>query len=136
MVTEAHGGKPVAEYQPVSRRPISELFRRTTRGTVQICVDLGIHPDLVSYTSVAASAAAGVCFWQAQSLPTLLIPAVLFCYLRLWLNMLDGMVALASGKASRKGEIVNDLPDRVSDVIIFVGVAHSGLCHPLGGYWV
>jgi len=27
-------------------------------------------------------------------------------------------------------------PDRISDVIIFVGAAHSGLCHILGGYWV
>jgi len=69
-------------------------------------------------------------------MPVLLIPAVLLCYLRLWANMLDGMVALASGKASLRGELLNDLPDRVSDVIIFVGVAHSGLCHPLTGYWV
>jgi phosphatidylglycerophosphate synthase len=65
----------------------------------------------------------------------LLIAAVALCYLRLWLNMLDGMVALASGKASRTGEVANELPDRVSDVVIFAGVAHSGLCHPLGGYW-
>ena len=49
--------------------------------------------------------------------------------------MLDGMVALAAGQASRRGEIVNDLPDRVSDVLIFVGAAHSGWMHPLFGYW-
>jgi len=49
--------------------------------------------------------------------------------------MLDGMVALASGKASMRGEVLNDLPDRVSDVVIFVGVAHSGLMNPLIGYW-
>ena len=47
--------------------------------------------------------------------------------------MLDGMVAPAAGKASRRGEILNDLPDRISDVVIFVGSAQSGLCHPLGG---
>ncbi len=131
-----HGVKAVAEYKLVSRRPIFEVFRRTTRGTVKICVALGIHPDVVSYTTIAAAVGAGVCFWQAQALPALLIPAVLFCYLRLWLNMLDGMVALAASKASRKGEIVNDLPDRISDAIIFVGAGHSGLCHTLGGYWV
>jgi phosphatidylglycerophosphate synthase len=51
------------------------------------------------------------------------------------LNMVDGMVALASGKASATGEIVNDLPDRFSDVIIFVGAGVSGLCEPAGGYW-
>jgi phosphatidylglycerophosphate synthase len=94
-----------------------------------------IQANLVSYSSILLSAAAALCFWQAKSLPVLLLAAVGFCYLRLWFNMLDGMVALASGTASRTGEIANELPDRVSDVLIFVGVAHSGLCHPLSGYW-
>jgi phosphatidylglycerophosphate synthase len=67
--------------------------------------------------------------------PVLLLVAPLFCYVRLWFNMLDGMVALASGKASLRGEIVNDLPDRISDVLIFVGVAHSGWMNPILGYW-
>ena len=49
--------------------------------------------------------------------------------------MLDGMVAIAANKASRRGEILNDLPDRISDVIIFAGVAHSGLMDPILGYW-
>ena len=49
--------------------------------------------------------------------------------------MLDGMVAVAANKASRRGEILNDLPDRVSDIVIFVSVAHSGLMNPLTGYW-
>jgi len=49
--------------------------------------------------------------------------------------MLDGMVALAAGKASWRGEILNDLPDRISDVLIFVGVAHSGLNAVISGYW-
>ncbi len=49
--------------------------------------------------------------------------------------MLDGMVALAAGQASGRGEIVNDLPDRVSDVLIFVGAAHSGWMDSLFGYW-
>jgi phosphatidylglycerophosphate synthase len=86
--------------------------------------------------SIVAAAGAGVCYWQAQAILVLLLVAVALCYVRLWLNMLDGMVALAAGKASRNGEIINELPDRISDVLIFVGVAHSGLCYPLGSYWV
>lgn len=123
-------------YQPTWRRPIADGFRKTARAAVCWCVRRGIHPNLVSYASIVASAGAGLCFRQAGAVPGLLIVAVGFCYLRLWLNMLDGMVALASGKASRTGEIANELPDRVSDVLIFVGVSHSGLCHPLAGYWV
>ena len=122
-------------YQPAARRPIAALFRRTADLAVAACVRLGIHPNAVSYSSLVASGLAAACFWQSGRHLWLVIPAALLCYLRLWLNMLDGMVALASGKASPRGEIVNELPDRASDVLIFVGVAHSGLCHPLGGYW-
>jgi phosphatidylglycerophosphate synthase len=125
----------MGDYQPTSRRPIADVFRLTAHGTVQLCVRWGIHPDAVSYGSVVSSGMAALCFWWSGQLPALLIPAALLCYLRLWLNMLDGMVALASGKASLRGELLNDLPDRVSDVIIFAGVAHSGLCHPASGYW-
>lgn len=78
---------------------------------------------------------AGACFWQAGRYPWLLLIGPAFCYLRLWLNMLDGMVALAANKASYRGEILNDLPDRISDVLIFVGVAYSGLAAPWAGYW-
>jgi phosphatidylglycerophosphate synthase len=102
---------------------------------VRICVAANIHPDAISYSSIVASAMAGACFWQAGRYPWLLLIGPAFCYLRLWLNMLDGMVALAANKASYRGEILNDLPDRISDVLIFVGVAYSGLAAPWAGYW-
>jgi phosphatidylglycerophosphate synthase len=123
-------------YVPAWRRPIASIFRRTAFVPVRCCVRLRIHPNLISYSSIIASTAAGLCFWKAGGTPVFLIAAVAFCYVRLWLNMLDGMVALASGKASPSGEIANEFPDRISDVIIFVGVAHSNLCYPLSGYWV
>ena len=82
-----------------------------------------------------ASALAALCLLKSGDQPGLLLLAPVFCYVRLWLNMLDGMVALAAGKASLRGEILNDLPDRVSDVMIFAGLAHSGLCNPFLAYW-
>ena len=82
-----------------------------------------------------AAALGALCYWKSSQHPLLLLLAPAFCYLRLWCNMLDGMVALATGKASPRGEILNDLPDRISDVLIFAGVAHSGWMNPLLGYW-
>ncbi|HZZ71733.1 MAG TPA: CDP-alcohol phosphatidyltransferase family protein [Pirellulales bacterium] len=122
-------------YQPTARRPIADLFRRTADGAVRFCVRRGVSPDTVSYSSVVAAAAAALCFWQAGRWIALVIPAVFFCYVRLWLNMLDGMVALAANKASLRGELLNDLPDRISDALIFGGIAESGLCFPATGYW-
>jgi len=93
-----------------------------------------IHPDVISYVSVIVAAGAGTCFWWAKSYPILLAVVPLFLYLRLWLNMLDGMVARARGKTSWRGAVLNDLPDRVSDVLVFAGIAHSGLNAVASGY--
>ncbi|MFI5378321.1 MAG: CDP-alcohol phosphatidyltransferase family protein [Tepidisphaerales bacterium] len=111
------------------------MFRKTAHYAVRLCVRWKIHADAVSYASIVASGLAGLCIWWASVHPWLLLLAPLFCYLRLWLNMLDGMVAMAAGQASPRGEILNDLPDRISDVIVFAAVAHSGLCSPFSGYW-
>jgi phosphatidylglycerophosphate synthase len=125
----------MSDYAPTSRRPIAAAFRRTAGSATRLCVRWGIHPDAISYLSILAALAAAICFWRSGQTPWLLIVAPLFCYLRLWFNMLDGMVALAAGKASPRGEILNDLPDRVSDIVIFIGIAHSGLMNPFIGYW-
>jgi phosphatidylglycerophosphate synthase len=125
-----------ATYEPTSRRPIAGMFRRTAHAAVRVAVRAGIHPDVFSYASIVAAAIAAWLFWQSGTHPRYIVLAVAFAMLRLWLNMFDGMVALAAGKASKKGEIVNDLPDRVSDVLIFVGIAHSGWCNAFYAYWV
>jgi phosphatidylglycerophosphate synthase len=122
-------------YQPTWRRPIADMFRRTAPTAVGFCVRRHIHPDTISYLSMVASALAAVCFSRARAHPWLLLAGPALCYTRLWLNMLDGMVALAAHQASPRGEILNDLPDRISDVLVFVGVAHSGLASPFSGYW-
>lgn len=125
----------MADYTPTSRRPIANIFRRTANATTRFCARKGISPDTISYLSIVAAFAAAICFWWSDEVRWLLVVAPLFCFQRLWFNMLDGMVAVAGNKASRRGELLNDLPDRISDIIIFVGVAHSGWMHPLLGYW-
>lgn len=126
----------MSTYEPTSRRPIANMFRSTAHVFVRMAVKAGIHPDVFSYGSIVSAAIAGWFFWQSGHHPRYLMIAVAFALFRLWLNMFDGMVALAAGKASKRGEIVNDLPDRISDVLIFVGVAHSTWCRPYPAYWV
>ena len=70
-------------YQPLSRRPIANVLRRTADAAVNVCLRWHVHPDTISYTSMVAAAAAGVCFWQSGSWPVLLFPAGLLLYVRL-----------------------------------------------------
>jgi phosphatidylglycerophosphate synthase len=125
----------VPPYAPTSRRPIAAAFRKTAAFAVRFCVKRGIHPDAISYASLFASAGAGLCLLFASRWPVLLLIAPPLMWLRLYFNMLDGMVALESGKASPRGEVVNELPDRVSDILIFAAVAHCGLANLAIAYW-
>jgi phosphatidylglycerophosphate synthase len=51
--------------------------------------------------------------------------AALGAQLRLTANMLDGMVALASGRPSKIGELYNEVPDRVSNAAVFIGAGFA-----------
>ena len=44
---------------------------------------------------------------------------------RLIANLLDGMVAVEGGKATATGELYNEVPDRVSDTLIFAGAGFA-----------
>ena len=78
-------------YEPTSRRPIAGMFRSTARALVEVAVRAGIHPDVFSYASILVAGIAGVLFWQSTRHPKFLILGVAFAFLRLWLNMFDGM---------------------------------------------
>lgn len=56
--------------------------------------------------------------------------ALLCIQLRLLCNLMDGMVAVECGKGSPSGVLFNDVPDRVADVLIFVGAGYSGAGEP------
>jgi phosphatidylglycerophosphate synthase len=90
----------------------------------------GVRPNAVSIAGVALAGIAGVAFALAPQLPPggaaiLLAVAAAGVQLRLLCNLLDGMLAVEEGLRSRTGEIYNDLPDRISDVLILVGAGYS-----------
>jgi phosphatidylglycerophosphate synthase len=39
--------------------------------------------------------------------------------------MLDGMVAIASNRTSKTGELYNEVPDRISDAAVFIGAGFA-----------
>jgi phosphatidylglycerophosphate synthase len=67
-----------------------------------------------------ALAATSICDYRI-----LWLVAAVGAQLRLTANMLDGMVALASGRASKTGELYNEVPDRVSDAAVFIGAGFA-----------
>lgn len=85
---------------------------------------LNITPNQISVMSVISAAAAMLCFLLSYgSLKWLL--AAFFIQFRLFCNMMDGLVAIEGGKKTRLGDIYNDLPDRLADLLIIVAYGHA-----------
>lgn len=86
-----------------------------------------ITPNQISIASVffAVFAGAGlVGFGLTQHVWLLLLAAVMI-QLRLLCNLFDGLVAIEGGKSTPAGELFNDVPDRLADVIILVSLGYA-----------
>lgn len=110
-----------------NRRPLSSRDTGWAHGVARFLTGTGISPNQISMVSMAMAALAGLAFWRAglaEAAPRAiwLVVAVLFCQLRLLCNLFDGMVAIEGGKRSADGAFWNEFPDRIADLLIFVGV--------------
>jgi phosphatidylglycerophosphate synthase len=92
---------------------------------------LGVTPNSISVTSCGFAAIAGASLWfvgRAQpgwQIRCALLIAAGGVQLRLLCNMIDGMVAIEGGRRTRSGELFNELPDRISDALVFIGAAYA-----------
>jgi phosphatidylglycerophosphate synthase len=113
-----------------NRRPISQRSHGWAKWLTDALVKSGVSPNFISFTSIVWASLAGLCFY-AIALTTnlgdrvlLCLGAALFCQLRLLANMMDGMVAVEAGKASKDGMVWNELPDRFADIAVLVGAGY------------
>jgi phosphatidylglycerophosphate synthase len=90
----------------------------------------GIRPNVVSMAGVGFALVSATAFFLSAeftggSRAALLLSAAAGIQLRLLCNLLDGMLAVEGGLKSATGEIFNDLPDRLADVVILVGAGYA-----------
>ena len=106
------------------RRPIFARDWRLVRYAARFIAGLGITPNQISVLSVACAGMACVALVKTrygwiEGFPL----AAMFILLRLLCNMFDGLVAVEHGKQSPSGGIFNELPDRISDILVIMGAA-------------
>lgn len=117
------------------RREIPQRSSRWAAKSADLLAAAKLTPNQISVGSVlfaAAGAVALICSAYADdavSRAVLLAAAAACIPLRLLLNMLDGMLAVEKGMSSPVGDIYNELPDRISDVLFLgaAGTATAGL---------
>lgn len=120
------------------RRPIAARNLGATQRMAAALVARGASPNGISVAGMVAGLGAGLAFAAVARWPgvaTLLwLLGALLVQARLMANLLDGMVAIGRGVASPVGELYNEVPDRVSDtaVLMGLGVAAGSLALGIG----
>ena len=111
----------------IDRRPIATRNRRWAQSATTWLASRNVSPNAISIAAMCACIVAGLSLGltSVQYNRVFWLIAALGAQLRLTANMLDGMVALASGRASKVGELYNEVPDRVSDAAVFIGAGYA-----------
>jgi phosphatidylglycerophosphate synthase len=124
-------------YEPTDRRPIAARGWSIWQPIVRRMVRAGFTANAISMAGMIAGILAGVAFVLTSYQPEFArwgwLAAAIFMQLRLLANLLDGMVAIESGKASVVGELFNEVPDRVSDSAILIGAGYAMGSSPVLG---
>jgi len=116
-----------AKMDSPDRRPIATRNRKWAQTSTAWLAARNVSPNAISVAGMCACMVAGVALaltsFSYHRLEWLIAAAG--AQLRLTANMLDGMIALASGRASKVGELYNEIPDRVSDAAVFIGAGFA-----------
>ncbi len=113
-----------------SRRPLKSRQRGWAIALAAKFAHAGVSPNAISLASIGFAALAGVALLATNAAgaalqPVLWLIAALGIQLRLLCNLLDGMVAVEGGRGSKSGEVFNDAPDRLADILIFVAAGYA-----------
>ena len=89
------------------------------RAIIDLCVRLGIHPNLLTLTGVIINAGAGwaLASGQFRIAGVIMIIANIF-------DFIDGKVAERTALASRFGGFWDSVMDRFSDILLFIGLLY------------
>jgi phosphatidylglycerophosphate synthase len=83
----------------------------------------GVRPDVLTLGAIPVGAIAGIAILASPNMPLVLVLVPLAAAARLILNLLDGALARRTGMIHAKGELFNEVGDRLADVLILAPVA-------------
>ena len=121
------------------RRPLASRDLKIIQMAAAWLVAQEVSANAISLASMGFAALASLCLlgtaWtNGLQARVLFLLAAGFVQLRLLANLLDGMVAVGSGKASPEGELYNEVPDRIADTLILIGAGFAAGGAPVLGY--
>lgn len=107
----------------ISLYQIKPKFQQLLKPILVSLHKLGVTANMITWAAILISITTGITLWlHPYGISLLLLPISLL--IRMALNALDGMMARTYNMQSRKGEILNELGDVVSDLCMFIPLIH------------
>jgi phosphatidylglycerophosphate synthase len=123
---------------PLDRRPIAARDLKVMQAVAGWMAAKGFSANGISVAGMIFGLLGGAALYGAGRLPAyalvLWVAGAACVQLRLLANLFDGMVAIARGTASKVGELFNEVPDRVSDSALLLGLGYAPGGHVILGY--
>ncbi len=112
------------------RRPLKTRGRAWAKVVATWLSMRAMAPNSISVFSLVPAAGAGACFLllphAARPIQVLLLLlAAGLIQLRLLANMLDGLVAVEGRRKTATGDLFNEVPDRLADVLILAPAGYA-----------
>jgi len=92
-------------------------------GLVSRLAAAGVSPDAVTLAAIPVAVAGGLALLASPLVPSLLLLVPLLVAVRLILNLVDGALARSTGRTHPRGELFNELGDRLADIAFLAPVA-------------
>ncbi len=112
-----------------NRRPVAARGWGINQRLARSLAKSDVTPNQISIAGVGFSALAALCLIQLPlnraGVWWLSYLAVAFILGRGLCNVLDGLVAVEGGKRTPSGELFNDFPDRISDVLVLAAAGYA-----------
>lgn len=103
----------------ISIYKIKPAFQKLLRPLLTVLYKLGVTANQITWSSILLSLFIGIAFWYADRYRILFLALPLGLLIRMALNALDGMMARTYNQQSRKGEVLNEVGDIISDLFIY-----------------
>jgi len=103
----------------ISIYKIKPAFQKLLTPILTSLHKLGVTANQITWSSIFLSLLIGISFWYANNDRGLFLALPVGLLIRMALNALDGMMARVYNQQSKKGEVLNELGDILSDLFIF-----------------
>jgi CDP-diacylglycerol--glycerol-3-phosphate 3-phosphatidyltransferase len=109
--------------RPAGLYRVKPEAQRVLGPIVSALVARGVSADAVTLAAIPVAAVGGLCLALSDAWPVLLLAVPFLAALRLVLNLIDGQVARKTGTTHAMGEVLNEMGDRIADVLFIGGLA-------------